>query len=73
MCKGLGIPTVAEFVEDDNLYDIVRDLGVDFAQGYGVGRPQPPGIYLAGDPTPNTHALDSSASALRFVLDPDVT
>ena len=75
MCKGLGIPTVAEFVESDRLYDLVRDLGVDFAQGYGIGRPQPPGIYLAsspGYPDIQTPSLERAAN-LQSLLDPDVT
>jgi diguanylate cyclase (GGDEF)-like protein/PAS domain S-box-containing protein len=33
--------TVAEFVEDDSIMEMVRGLGVDFAQGYGLGRPEP--------------------------------
>ena len=41
VCAGLGIKTVAEFVGDQATMDIVRELGVDFAQGYHLGRPQP--------------------------------
>jgi len=33
--------TVAEFVEDESIMSMVRELGVDFAQGYGLGRPEP--------------------------------
>ena len=35
----LGIQTVCEFVENDEMLDIVRDLGADYAQGFAVGRP----------------------------------
>jgi diguanylate cyclase (GGDEF)-like protein/PAS domain S-box-containing protein len=41
VCKGLGIKTVAEFVGDERTLEMVRDLGVDFAQGYHLGKPEP--------------------------------
>lgn len=36
----LGMQTVAEFVEDTETENMLRELGIDFAQGYGVGAPQ---------------------------------
>jgi diguanylate cyclase (GGDEF)-like protein/PAS domain S-box-containing protein len=36
-----GRHTVAKAVENDAILDGVRELGVDFAQGYGVSRPRP--------------------------------
>ncbi len=36
----LGMETVAEFVQDDETEALLRSLGVDFVQGYGVGKPQ---------------------------------
>ena len=41
VCHGLGIKTIAEFVEDERTLEMLRDLGVDFAQGYHVGKPAP--------------------------------
>jgi diguanylate cyclase (GGDEF)-like protein/PAS domain S-box-containing protein len=41
MCKGLGIQTVAEFVEDAQTLEALREYGADFAQGYVVSRPYP--------------------------------
>ena len=32
---------IAEFVESEQILTILRDLGVDFAQGYFIGRPGP--------------------------------
>ncbi len=37
----MGLRTVAEFVENQAILERLRTLGVDFAQGYGVHRPQP--------------------------------
>ncbi|EAZ99955.1 ammonium transporter [Marinobacter sp. ELB17] len=37
----MGLKTVAEFVEDGATHEILHQLGVDYAQGYHLGRPQP--------------------------------
>ena len=37
----LGIRTIAEFVENDAIMEQLRTLGVDYAQGYGIGKPEP--------------------------------
>ncbi len=37
----LGAKTVAEFVHSEAIYEIVRELGVDYSQGYYLGAPQP--------------------------------
>jgi len=41
IARGLGKRTVAEFVGDAEVVRMLRDLGVDCAQGYHVGRPRP--------------------------------
>jgi EAL domain-containing protein (putative c-di-GMP-specific phosphodiesterase class I) len=41
IAKGLGKKTVAEFVGDADAIRLLREIGVDCAQGYHVGRPQP--------------------------------
>jgi diguanylate cyclase (GGDEF)-like protein len=41
LAKGFGIDTVAEFVENEAIAATVRRLGVDYAQGYAFGRPEP--------------------------------
>jgi diguanylate cyclase (GGDEF)-like protein len=41
ICHRLGIETVAEFVEDADTLEIVKDIGIDQAQGYVIGRPVP--------------------------------
>ncbi len=37
----MGIQTVAEFVENDAILEKLRQLGVDYAQGYGIHKPAP--------------------------------
>ena len=41
VAQGLGIKTVAESVTDDETIRLLRRHGVDFAQGFHVGRPGP--------------------------------
>ncbi|GAB4279897.1 MAG: hypothetical protein Kow0065_25180 [Methylomicrobium sp.] len=36
---GLGLKTIAEFVENDAILDKLSVLGVDYAQGYSIGKP----------------------------------
>lgn len=36
----MGKETIAEFVEDDKILEKLREMGIDYAQGYGIGRPQ---------------------------------
>jgi diguanylate cyclase (GGDEF)-like protein len=37
----MGMATIAEFVENDDILDALAAMGVDYAQGYGIGRPAP--------------------------------
>jgi diguanylate cyclase (GGDEF)-like protein/PAS domain S-box-containing protein len=37
----MGKLTIAEFVENDEILARVRELGVDYAQGYGIAKPAP--------------------------------
>jgi diguanylate cyclase (GGDEF)-like protein len=41
LAKGLGIETVAEYVESADIAKEMHRLGVDYAQGYAYGRPEP--------------------------------
>mgnify|MGYP003384105945 FL=1 len=43
----MGMQTIAEFVENDVIEEMVRALGVDYAQGYGIEKPQPLSDILA--------------------------
>ena len=33
--------TIAEFVENQNIFDLLKTLGVNYAQGYGIAKPVP--------------------------------
>lgn len=39
--KKLGMKTVAEFVHSESVLQAVQELGIDYAQGYFLGRPEP--------------------------------
>ena len=49
----MGIATIAEFVESGEVLEQLTALGVDYAQGYAIGRPVPIDTHL--DSTANTH------------------
>lgn len=36
----MGMKTIAEFVENDEIRSILSDIGVDYVQGYGVHKPE---------------------------------
>ncbi|MEK7699049.1 MAG: EAL domain-containing protein, partial [Planctomycetota bacterium] len=41
VAQGMGIKTVAEFVENQTTLEILKEYGVDYAQGYFIGKPAP--------------------------------
>jgi diguanylate cyclase (GGDEF)-like protein len=41
LASGFSIDTVAEYVESEQIAQEVRSLGVDYAQGYAFGKPEP--------------------------------
>jgi diguanylate cyclase (GGDEF)-like protein len=41
VAKVLGKQTIAEFAETDDVIDALREIGIDYAQGYAIARPQP--------------------------------
>lgn len=63
IARQLGKQTVAEFVEDQPTLTMLRELGVDFAQGYFVGPPAPlpatPRPTLRPPPTPPARPIPS--------------
>ncbi|WP_108060443.1 EAL domain-containing protein [Poseidonibacter lekithochrous] len=44
--KSLNLQTIAEFVENEKIFDIIKDLGADFSQGYYFSAPiSKPDLY----------------------------
>jgi len=41
MAKSLGIKTIAEFIENEETLLLVKQLGIDYAQGFLLATPQP--------------------------------
>jgi diguanylate cyclase (GGDEF)-like protein len=41
LCQDIGIQVVAEFVESEPLWQALRAMGMDYAQGYHLGVPTP--------------------------------
>ena len=39
LARGMGVRTIAEYVTNRATLDLLRDYGVDYAQGYELGRP----------------------------------
>ena len=37
----MGIKSIAEFVENDQIHEVLNEIGVDYVQGYGIAKPQP--------------------------------
>ncbi|MCW3003545.1 MAG: hypothetical protein JWQ20_2843 [Conexibacter sp.] len=47
IARGLGTPSLAEYVTDADTLEAVRELGVDYAQGFHLGKPMPVDQALA--------------------------
>jgi EAL domain-containing protein (putative c-di-GMP-specific phosphodiesterase class I) len=47
LARTLGLRTVAEGVESEDVMTALDEMGCDIAQGYLIGRPMPPGPFLA--------------------------
>ena len=41
VAHALGKKTIAEFVENEDIWQTVQELGVDLGQGYHLGQPCP--------------------------------
>ncbi|HUN27651.1 MAG TPA: bifunctional diguanylate cyclase/phosphodiesterase [Steroidobacteraceae bacterium] len=47
LARGMELGTIAEFVETDEIRERVATLGVDYGQGFAIGRPRPLAEALA--------------------------
>lgn len=46
LAHAIGLETVAEFVEHDQAVEVLRGIGVDYLQGFGVHRPEPMARFI---------------------------
>jgi len=60
----MGKQTIAEFVANENIADILSDIGVDYAQGYHYGKPFLLSLLLEPDPYQKLPVLVSSDSVV---------
>lgn len=47
LAKELNVELVAEFVSDESIYQLVKELGIEYVQGYYLGEPRPINDYLS--------------------------
>ncbi len=62
LCRDLGIHTIAEMLHDQASYELVRDLGIDYGQGYYLGPPVTIGsddAYHRANILPSDHDKDT--------------
>ncbi len=55
IAKGMEKRTIAEFVADEGAARLLRELGVDYAQGYHIGQPRPVEEILSASPHRSAH------------------
>jgi len=46
LAKKLKVETIAEFVSSQEILDVVKSIGVDYVQGYHIGKPEPIEHYI---------------------------
>ncbi|MDF3935596.1 EAL domain-containing protein [Pseudomonas citronellolis] len=57
----MGKRTVAEFVESVEILEALREIGIDYAQGYALGRPQPFGRHYSSQAEPAVAEPDTTS------------
>lgn len=57
VARGMGRQTVAEFVEDADTLRYLGEIGIDYAQGYHIGRPGPVAVLSSPWAGPGRHLV----------------
>ena len=68
LARGMSIATVAEYVETDEIRARISTLGVDYGQGFAIGRPEPFADVLTQLPVlaaAAQYTTDETLTALR--------
>lgn len=55
MAKTMNMKTIAEFVQCDEAVLLLKSLGVDYVQGFGIGKPAPLNEYTTQQPIEKTN------------------
>ena len=63
IARGLGKTTIAEFVQDDDTTRMLREYGVDMAQGFHLGRPVDSAVGLAPEPESSGRAAGAPGAS----------
>ncbi len=63
LAHSMGITTVAEYVETEAIGTRIAELGVDYGQGFAIGKPIPLSELLIELPLPSTPAELARAAA----------
>jgi len=63
IARGLGKRTVAEMVGDEETLELVRSLGVDYVQGFHIGRPAPLARWLVDRRPVDRHGVRAALHA----------
>ena len=63
LARSMSIITVAEYIETEAISTRVAELGVDYGQGFAIGRPIPLEDLLTELPLPSDPAATASAAA----------
>jgi EAL domain-containing protein (putative c-di-GMP-specific phosphodiesterase class I) len=61
LAKAIGVRTIAEMVEDPATLALLREAGVDYAQGFGIALPERLGDMQAVSPAPAAPSLRYAA------------
>jgi diguanylate cyclase (GGDEF)-like protein len=62
LARSMSIITVAEYIETEEIGDRVAELGVDYGQGFAIGKPLPLTELLAELPLGDATAADGAAA-----------
>ena len=67
LSHALGMKTIAEFAATPEIVDMLRQMGVDYAQGYAIGAPKPfPGV--SATPAVAAQAVASAQTSANTAL-----
>ena len=62
VARGTGADTIAVFASDDRTLELLRELGVGYAQGHKVGRPRPIAEALSELEAPGLRPVETPAA-----------